>query len=280
MTTPTIAPYNYFSSGVNVLRTYGGVSSFFFHHSTRTMFDCGDGCAGTLGQAIFAVENIFITHHHFDHIGGLRSFVLARDKWKGDNKKKLNIYTADVAAVRRELGQFHFDFVAIHEVADGDEIFLVGGTFVHVMKSYHTANSVVYSVMRHTRRLNDAGYAVVSEKNYNELRTHPELYYVETRKPIFAYLLDTPVLRKEWRPLLDGADFIISDCTFLESGDKEAQSHATLDDNLAMADEIECKLFVFGHISHRYDIRKYEKHLRPGCVFAPYHQPVHIVHNL
>src|SRR5210317_1992004 len=77
-----------------VLKCYSKAlySSWYFYAPDRLMFDCGEGAASRLSQEIFAVEKIFLSHGHVDHIAGLLPFVCLRQSTKGDNEKPLQIY--------------------------------------------------------------------------------------------------------------------------------------------------------------------------------------------
>ena len=59
----------------------------------RLLFDAGRGVATQLVKAdisLHEIDAVFITHHHFDHIGGLGDLLMAA--WNGDRTRPLNIY--------------------------------------------------------------------------------------------------------------------------------------------------------------------------------------------
>lgn len=69
----------------------------------RLLFDAGRGVATQLARADLTVEEldaVFITHHHFDHIGGLGDLLMAA--WNWGRRRPLPVYgppgTADVVA--------------------------------------------------------------------------------------------------------------------------------------------------------------------------------------
>ncbi len=59
----------------------------------RLLFDAGRGVATQLVKAdisLHEIDAVFITHHHFDHIGGLGDLLMAA--WNGDRTRPLNVY--------------------------------------------------------------------------------------------------------------------------------------------------------------------------------------------
>ena len=44
-------------------------STWFYYKPARLLFDAGEGVASALGNFIFGIERIFISHGHHDHIG-------------------------------------------------------------------------------------------------------------------------------------------------------------------------------------------------------------------
>ena len=56
------------------------------------MFDAGEGVATTLGKKVFAIQHLFLSHGHEDHIAGIANLVNVRNIAPGDKDKPLNIY--------------------------------------------------------------------------------------------------------------------------------------------------------------------------------------------
>ncbi len=59
----------------------------------RLLFDAGRGVATQLAKAEISLDEIdavFITHHHFDHIGGLGDLLMAA--WNNGRTRPLNVY--------------------------------------------------------------------------------------------------------------------------------------------------------------------------------------------
>ena len=59
----------------------------------RLLFDAGRGVATQLAKAdvsLHEIDAVFITHHHFDHIGGLGDLLMAA--WNNGRTRPLNVY--------------------------------------------------------------------------------------------------------------------------------------------------------------------------------------------
>jgi ribonuclease Z len=67
-------------------------STWVFYRPAHALFDAGEGVATSLGNFVYAVERVFLSHGHYDHIGGITGFVLARAGAMGEKTKPLDIY--------------------------------------------------------------------------------------------------------------------------------------------------------------------------------------------
>jgi ribonuclease BN (tRNA processing enzyme) len=82
----------------------------------RILFDAGRGAGLQLaraGKTAASIGHIFITHHHFDHIGDLGPLML--DAWHGGRSEPLRIFgppgtSAIVAALLDQVYKRHIDF--------------------------------------------------------------------------------------------------------------------------------------------------------------------------
>lgn len=275
--TPTVKPFDFFAGAQNILRSYAGVSSFFFFYPGRTLFDCGPGITAIMGQNIFAVENIFISHTHFDHIGGLREFVIAREKFKGDNDKPLDIYTAEPDKVSDAIGNHGLNFVKIHFFKAFEGVEILKDHFVVPIPSAHTNHSHIFSVIHISKKITAEGLALVTEKRFDELKENSDKYHTISKMPLFGYLLDCPKWNTEWNKFFKGARFMIHDCTFLQEADRDEMrcKHMTRKENLNLVYDLACSLHLFAHISHRYpDVRTLKFALPDNVKLVSYHEPI------
>jgi len=56
------------------------------------LIDAGEGVSTVLGNSVFAVKDVFLTHGHVDHISGLWGLVNTRNNAMGDREKTLRIH--------------------------------------------------------------------------------------------------------------------------------------------------------------------------------------------
>src|SRR5262245_35883210 len=83
---------------------------------TRLLFDVGRGASIQLvraGHAARSVDYLFITHHHFDHIGDLGALLI--DVWNAGRAEPLRIFgppgtTAIVDTLFEQVYKRHIDF--------------------------------------------------------------------------------------------------------------------------------------------------------------------------
>ena len=61
-------------------------STWLFYKPDRLLFDAGEGVSTSLGNYIYGVEQIFISHGHFDHIGGIPGILRSRLSSRGDKE--------------------------------------------------------------------------------------------------------------------------------------------------------------------------------------------------
>lgn len=242
-----------------IMSSVGLYSSWCFRKNYRTMFDCGDGCAQILKQYIFGVENIFFSHCHVDHVAGLFSFIGLRNKTMGDNKKPINIFYPQKEYLFKnyqrfadelfpdKYRKFNINWAPINE---GDIIPIKNKVYVKAFKTFHNANSLGYVICEESKKLKP-GYdpKTIGDMIKNGIVSKDD---VMERKDIkhFAYTLDNCGF--DTKEVMDVKEIVL-DATFLDIKDRDAKSHATLDEAKEIAKEINCKTAYFAHISPRYD---------------------------
>ena len=67
-------------------------STWFLYQPSHLLFDAGEGVATILEQKVTAVDYLFLSHGHLDHISGLPTFISIRDRVLGPHARPLSIY--------------------------------------------------------------------------------------------------------------------------------------------------------------------------------------------
>ena len=119
---------------INFLGTGNAIPSKHRNHSgiyinsggKNLLLDCGENTQKKILEEnlTFFVDAIFISHHHHDHIGGLKGYLKSMDLLKRDKKNICTIFCGNKAKLLQELNVTLPSWVNIVEVIVGVEYFL------------------------------------------------------------------------------------------------------------------------------------------------------------
>lgn len=241
-----------------ILSSVGLFSSWCLNKPFRTLFDCGDGCAQTLKKRIFVPERILFSHGHIDHVAGLLSFVGLRNKTMGANDKALelwypkgdSIFQTYIRMLNEIIPHRYRKFeITWREVQAGDEIPIGNKTYVKCFKTNHTPWSLGYVIRQESTRVKEGvDKATVGVRlKSGEVKKEDVLERHDCN--LFAYTLDNAGFDIEE---VRGVKEIVLDATFLDAADRDAITHATLDEAKTLARLAGVGLAYLAHISPRY----------------------------
>ena len=227
-------------------------STWIYHKPTRCLFDAGEGIATALGKKVFAIQHVFLTHGHEDHICGLSNIVNVRNLTSGERDKPLIIYypkydsliNAQLECIeKKQSGLLRFPLYA-QPLEVGDSVELEGTkrpTRVNAYEMKHVCGqlALAYEVTQERKEIDE--YSGIS---------------VQKNHPIFFYTGDgyEPDYSSEGR-----IDMALYDATFLardvgEESRRVGYRHATVEKAVDWAAGQDVKSLVLFHISERYDI--------------------------
>lgn len=245
----------------------GLYSSWFYYAPARSLFDCGEGCASFLGNKVNAVQNIFLSHDHNDHIAGLLTFIAARQSGMISKLitaegvevyKPLNIYFpndpwTNIWLLREYINKtfpklsFQCQWIA---VKPGD---VLPNNVVAFQTDHYRKLSLGYKVVEQRNRLKkeyigqDIG-ALIRSKKVDRADINEE-YTANS----FVYMLDSN--NKFDHKHVAGADTWIADTTFINIKDRDGgNTHMTLQEAVTIAKSAQVKNLICAHFSPRYSV--------------------------
>lgn len=243
-------------------------SSWCHYRPINALFDCGEGFSLFYKNNIFAVSNVFITHDHGDHTGGLAGLLAAWTSARGPKDKTIRIfypYSNKFQKLKDFLSDISNANIQWYCILPGQEVSFGDNFKVIPFRTRHTHASSGYRVMerrfRLPERLRGLSGQELREIPANEKR---EEYW----HPKFVYALDN--CGADWNGC-EGADILIQDCTFLRDEDREGMTHNTLSECLRISEELGVKKTFLTHVSPRYtfkDKKEVAKKLPPECVLV------------
>ena len=241
-------------------------STWVFYKPERLLFDAGEGVSTHLGNRIFAIKHIILTHGHVDHIAGLWGIVNTRNNAMGDREKPLNvIYPRGNRAIEKYLDfivsanpDLRYQFTRI-PVEEGEKFFLRrAGSFERYLLPFRTRHtrdelSFGYHIIEIRRRLKDEYRSydhreiarLVKEKGRDEVT---EVY----ESKVLTISGDSMAIPYEE---MEGTETLIHECTFLDKSQRRIPNHVSIEELLPLVKEAKPRRLILYHISSRFEHR-------------------------
>ncbi len=263
-------------------------STWVFYRPARALFDAGEGVATALGNFVFAVEQVFLSHGHYDHVGGIAGFILARAAAMGEKTKPLDIHYPEgdglVEMARdyaRRIGRNVQYPLAWKPIGAGARVPVSGASGAWAIRAFRTNHvrgtlTLGYALDETRRRLRPELQGLPEEEIKKRARSGGrDAVTEEYRRTLLAYTGDAmPVDPADVR----GAVVLMHDATFLDGKDRETKTHATVEEALDVARTAEVETLLLYHVSTRYRRREIESGIRDLARKRGLATPLHLLH--
>jgi ribonuclease Z len=244
-------------------------STWLQYKPDRLLIDCGEGCATALGNNGFAIEKLFLTHGHIDHIGGVPPLLWARASAMGDTRKALAIYFPAGDALVEDLisymtksrNKLPYSLEWIPCQA-GDRVPLRGQRVMESFATRHVKRGLTlgYKVTEARRRLKSEFAGFTSFQLQQHSQTYGGQSLTEPYEAVIcAFGGDGLPLKPED---VAGAEFLCHEATLLHEDTRKGQFHSTLTEAVAVAKSAQVRNLLLMHISGRYRAAEIEEAAR------------------
>lgn len=258
-------------------------STWFFYRPDRLLLDCGEGVSTTLGNRIYAVERILLSHGHGDHVAGIPGFLYSRASSMGDTSKPLDIYypagDASIEKLRRYVTAilprppYPLEW---HAIEAGARLELGGpdrSIEAFATRHLHRGLSLGYRIVEVRDRLKPEFSALSQPEIVQIVRDKGRAHLTENySKNLLVYSGDSmPLPADEARD----AELLIHEATFLDDGEREHDIHATVGEALRTATDAGAHRLLLFHLSTRYTRKAVREAIRKSVVEMGIEIPVH-----
>jgi ribonuclease Z len=234
-------------------------STWIYYTPDNILFDCGEGVSIAMRNRVYAVDKIFLSHSHGDHISGIVGFLWSRASSMGDQKKPLTIYhpKGDRNIVKLQqyiqssLGEppYPLEWKVLEA---GEKVKLHETRTLETFETDHHASSLTlgYKVLEHRTRLKKK-YRDLSPQELKEyIKSHGKEGLTENYDcTLLCYSGDSMPLNSE---TAKDAQVLLHDATFLSEKDREEKTHATIREAIQVAVKSKVSLLGLFHFSARY----------------------------
>lgn len=245
-------------------------STWFYYRPDGLLFDVGEGTSVAMGNSLFGVDIILLSHGHGDHIGGVPGFLRSRATSMGDNTKPLKIYypAEDVPLkhmrnyLENSFKNLSFDLQWCPLTEESVIPLKVPSRVVRSFYTQHVPNSpsMGFNLVEKRTRLRSEFRELGQAELMQQIQKLGKNAVMEDyEKNLLTYTGDAmPVNPKK----IYQTELLLHDATFLTAEDRDLPTHATVDEVFETAELAQVKALILYHISSRYLKHEVENYIR------------------
>ena len=248
LTTVQAGPYTV--RGVSV----GGVYTSLHVPELGVMFDCG-----VAPRSFGAIDDLFLSHGHADHVGALTALLGLRGLMKRGPlrvfmPKEIVAPVVEGLAAMSKLQRYDLTIEPIGLEA-GDERPIRGDLFVRAFPTFHPVPSLGYQLVRRVNKLRPELHGLPGPEIAARRKRGDDIH-ISTERLELAYATDTLLSVIDETPSILTSRVLIMECSFLDErksiADSQAGCHIHLDELLERADDFANEHIVLMHFSQIY----------------------------
>jgi len=242
------------------IRSKALYSTWIYYKPERLLFDAGEGISAELGNKIYGIEKIFLTHSHIDHISGLWGIINTRNNAMGSREKDLEIYyPAESSRIEDYLNfiksmnkklRYKLSFIPLLQT---DTISLGNNKFLEPFRTKHSPGefSYGYKITEKRKRLKSEFSDLKKEDLIKLSRENGKNYIVD------IYDASLVIISGDSLPvpyeIAKNTETLVHECTFIIEKDRNIRNHTTLPELKELVKKVNPKRLIIYHVSSRYN---------------------------
>jgi ribonuclease Z len=230
-------------------------------------------------RAFCAADNIFLSHGHVDHIGGLLGLLGVRGMMHKPEPPRLFLpreiaeHVQELLTVATRMQRFPLEVEPV-PLSPGELAQVGANLWVRAFRTHHPVPSLGYQFLRRVKKLLPQ-YRTLSGHEIKERRTRGEALFEDAEHLELAYVTDTLLRVIDTTPSILTSRVLVLECTFYDErkslADSRAGCHVHLDELVAVAERFENEHLVLMHTSQIYqpsEARAILQKRLPASLFA------------